>query len=557
MATGYEKYKTPFYEVQIVPAIGAKKPFKLPYQVHKLIQKVEIIRTFDKCFINDIINIHMIEGSREPYSSSDKVDTRELYPLETGSNDGITNRPGLLTDLRFSNSGTGITALDNLPIDINPGELVSDVAPEFPLSGDVSTPRLNIKKSTPGSGIKYLFQEGNYVIVTWGYLEDPKSVKKVASRITLIQTEFPENDHPRTNIVCQGPAQILDKLSAPIGRSFFTKIPAGVDVSSGKIMLKHKDIPTSTMIKQICQSAGIKCIINDTFDADTLEDGRAKKLPAGVSLHQFFKDLASRHNAYYMPFIDTDSLDTVISFINRTDFEKTTTIEDQNLFVYKGSGSILKSLSVKVDFGGITGATKLGYNADGELKGTVADNGGDRYLTLFEGQKLANSDATSYDQSAKKLAKSFKGGTTTGKAEVNPEADSNKNLDPLTQSSAACMSRIVALEFTTLGNTQIEPGQTILFQNIGDRYSGTYNVLTVNHILEPNSYICTGSANSAALSGGIGANTAYIPGDKIDTKRSVSLFEAAPKPLNNSSLPSVTGSLTGGSPKAEHDKKRK
>ena len=65
MTTGYELFKTPFFEVSVARA-GSAQYVKLPYQVHKLISKVEITESFVPCTPLQI-SLTLYEGSRQPF----------------------------------------------------------------------------------------------------------------------------------------------------------------------------------------------------------------------------------------------------------------------------------------------------------------------------------------------------------------------------------------------------------------------------------------------------------------------------------------------------------
>jgi hypothetical protein len=555
MTTGYERFKTPFYDIYVGgPNDAPSKMIKLPYQILKLIQKVEIVRTFDACLINDIVNITFIEGSREPYSQLFGT-TDPLYRDE-GSKASLTNKPGLIPDLTFTSGGVGIKALDSV---LDKGQdlvqAVTAATSLLPLDGLKFTGPVDIDKPKESVGLKYLLQEGNKIKVTWGYVEGQisGSNKSVISQITTMQTQFPENGSPITTITCTGHEDRLDRISTPIGVKFSKKIPAGADTNTGKLLLREEDLSTKEVIQKICNDAGIKLIISDTLDGDKLNKDNVKKWIAGESLYQLFTRLAHRHNAFFTSYIDPYDGKETIAFIKRSEFEKTSTIDDANLFVYKGAGSILKSVSIIAAFSGITGAATSGVTRDGKLTTSISEGGTE--VVLYKGQMLTPQNPGSTSASSKKISKSStRGGTSTGKVEVHPEIDNKTNTKVILNADANCSGKQIALEFVTLGHHSLEPGQTIHFKNIGQRYSGKYHVQTVTHIIDSSGYICRGAAYGYGLSGGVGVTpNKSIPGEENEaTLNPVQLYDKAPKSLSNA----AKGLSTGGSAKAKYDKTR-
>src|SRR6266478_6602950 len=189
---GYSKFKTPFYEIQVSDSTGKRK-VELPHHILRLVEKVEVFETFQTSENKEFgtLTVHFIEGSREPANKDVSIGTEGLYsvPLEKDNSDldisgSLTNRTGIITDLRFSGN-SGITFL----IDEEKRSGKVDNTAQKNVINQKTIRQHNRESSAP----LFLFQERNQIKVTWGYKEDPQTVRSFIGHIIMVQTDFPES----------------------------------------------------------------------------------------------------------------------------------------------------------------------------------------------------------------------------------------------------------------------------------------------------------------------------------------------------------------------------
>ena len=513
MAADYRKFKTPFYEIEIGDSSG-QRLVKLPHHILRLVEKVEIVETFVAGEFSTM-SIDFVEGSREPASPDAKLGTAGLYQIPTSGGDtdldisgSITNRTGAITDLRFSgNSGiTFLTAEER-----KKGKI--DRQPQENVDGDTVTRAYKKENSRP----VFLLQERNQVRVTWGYIEDPSTIRSVRGYIMVISTQYPENGSVRTTIQCQDTRTALDQVATTKGVPFGRRKITG----KGNSIVVFEDMKTDALIRDICDKAGIASLVSKNLPADTVDSDKQKLWIAGESFHQFMTRLAATHNCYYTVVPNPKTGKDTLYFIKKTDFESRLVIADTDLTRYKSPGSILKSVDIKADFGGVSGNAQKGVAKDGKQPSNVTQSSA--AVSQFKGEQLIpNSPVGNGNEiaAAKGVADKVANGDVTGTVDVNPSSN-RKRLDDMSQVNAEASQRNITLEFTSLGYTRFHPG-AIEFGNLGVRYSGKYRLLTVTHTLDGNGYICRGTATSWALQqGGVvlpDANKAP-EGKKVDVQQ--------------------------------------
>jgi hypothetical protein len=493
MAADYRKFKTPFYEIEIGDSSG-QRLVKLPHHILRLVEKVEIVETFVAGEYSTI-SIDFIEGSREPASPDARLGTSGLYQIPTSGTKpdldiagSITNRTGAITDLRFSGNG-GITFLTEE--ERKKGKI--DRTPQENVVGDTVTRGYKKEPSRP----VFLFQERNQVKVTWGYIEDPASVRSVRGYIMVVQTNFPETGQVRTTIQCQDTRTALDQIATTKGVPFGRRKITG----KGNSIVVFEDMKTDALIRDIANKAGMPAIVSENLPADTVDADKQKLWIAGESFHQFMTRLAAIHNAYYTVVPDPKTGKDTLVFIKKTDFENRLVIADTDLTRWKSPGSILKSVEIKADFGGVSGNAQKGIGKNGE-KPQITNNTSSQ-VTQFKGEELVPNGPVGNGNevfAAKQISEKVANGETTGTVDVNPSSN-RKRLDDVSNVNAEASQRNIQLEFTSLGYTKFHPG-VIEFGNLGVRYSGKYRLLTVTHTLDSSGYTCRGSATSSAVATG-------------------------------------------------------
>jgi hypothetical protein len=538
MGADFSKFKTPFFKVKI--GDSKSKPenmINLPHHILRLVSKVEITETFEEGQFNTI-NITFIEGSREPASPDAELGTSGLYKISNNIDGGggadldvagsLTNRTGIIADLRFSGTG-GITFLTKQEQKKN----AIDTRLQKNVNDDSTTRAYPREQSKP----TLLFQERNKVAVTWGYLEDPSSVRTIMGYIMLVNVKYPDNGQVETNITIHDTNSALDQLALDKGVAFGTKI----NTPAGNSITKFEDVITQDLIRDICNKSGIPCIISPNLPFPTLDTDRQKIWLAGESFKQFMDRLAKQENAYFKVTPNpTTGIDTLY-FINKTDFENKVVIP-KSFLTYKGPNSILKKAEVTVDFGGIQGSSKVGVDLEGKNTKVSSQTGGVN-ISVFEGQKsivdnnpisemnpiLAAEGIFNYAVNVNSLGpktlieNSVK--WTPPKCEVTPYENPQKKQDSA-EVDAASSSRQIQLNFTTIGFTKLTPG-TVELSGLGVRYSGKYRVITVSHKITSSGYETECRALSMAMTaGGILDPQALVEKDKERDQVDIKLMES-------------------------------
>lgn len=489
--TDYGRFRTPFRKIEVGDSSGNNMQ-ELPPDLYKLVEKIEIIETLSSgtCLYNHQIAITFIEGSREPLQT-DSDNENAFY--KTSDTSSLNNRVGLIPDLIFQPNGSigflkevGSLIAQQLP-SINSLQSLSNFTP--------SLEDINIISGTANATTNFVFKEGNFIKVTFGYIEDPDNQRAIMSPIKLLETEFPDNDQPRTTITCIGLENSIDKISTPIGKSFSIPIPTGIS-ETGQPLFNYQDQSIGQIISSVLP--GIKTIISNKFLAPLLDKHSIKVWAAGESFYQFMQKQASRMNAYTGVVIDAGTHEEVFFFISKEDYNNSLIITDPNFFNFKQPGSILKNVHIRADFGNMSGVMGGGVNDNGK----PVYQGYNKLVATPIAQGEAVMDLSENNKISQIVSSNTRGGQAVGKVFSSPEANTPGALSDRAASYNNCgYSKIIGLEFTCLGYPLLFPGP-IKIGNIGTRYSGVYNVLSVTHTLDASGYVCKGSATSMSLVGG-------------------------------------------------------
>ena len=455
MATDYTKFKTPYFDIEIGDPKWETR-IKLPEYLLRLVTKVELTEAF--------------------YTS----DSPGATTLTLSFVEGFTKEPGFLTDLIFDGRG-GLSSLTE------EGKKKAKAVPKF------------------------LFQEKNKVKLTWGYLEDKENSRSYMGYITIATTNFPETGIPTTTITCTPfSATMGDQLSTKKGRGFATKTTLS---KGGDSLLVFEDLKTDDLIRKAAKDLKLGVIISENLTQATIDKHKQKMWVSGQSFQQLMTRLADASGCTYG--IETDpktGKDTII-FVSKKDFEKRVVLSDLNLLHWKQPGSILKSVNVNADFGGLTGNDQKGFDADGK---PIENDPKTKEQLLVERkssttgkkQQIVDPNPLSGNvvPTAGALDSTFANGGTVGTAEYNP-AQSKQDHTEKSVVRAAGQLQLIQLDFTTIGYTRLTPG-IVEISGIGTRYSGKYRVMSVTHTIDSNGYItkCQATSHSLAIGGVVPEN---------------------------------------------------
>lgn len=470
MAVDYTKFKTPYYNIEVGDP-SWKNVVKLPEWLFRRITKVEI---------------------QEAFHTPDNPGTTQLTISFT---EGFDNDPGIITDLVFDGK-QGITSLSE------DGKKKENLSPKF------------------------LFQERNLVKVTWGYLEDRESSRSYMAQIFQATTTFSDSTSTSTTITCLPWTWIGDQLSTKNGRQFGTKT---VTSKAGDSLVAFEDLKTDALVRKLADDLDMTTIVSKNLLSATVDKHKIKMWVSGQSFHQFMTRLADTSGCVYGIEYNPKTGKNVIIFITKQDFEKRVVIPDVNLLWWKQPGSILKSINLNCNFGGLTDNSQKSVNEKGEE--ITNKKTSQQHIVQFRNtingkkQEVIDTDPTNVNPSrpAINLGKVANGGTIAGKSEINP-AQNKEDQDDKANIKKAFTPAIVTLDFTTVGFTGLTPGITQI-SGIGLRYSGKYRIMTVTHTIDSNGYTTKCSAMSQVITGGGITPTNITQGQETEQKVDVKQFD--------------------------------
>jgi hypothetical protein len=494
----YSTLKTPYYKISVADSTG-QNFIELPKSMMQLVERVEILETFQsETCMHGKIGITFIEGSREPFFNNEDTDTTSVY----GSGAKLTNKTGLLGDLRFQGQGNQISLTSFAANAVGQvakkaSNLIGAVAGL--LGGGQITETFGNQKSP--EAVKYVFQERNMIKVEWGYREDSKLKRVVQAPIVAIQYDFYENDMPRMNITCLETSYSLDQLSVGVGTMFGSLITTGVS-PEGTQLKEFSGLTVTQIVNDIATKVGMQAVTSKNFLNESATQGTGFILNPDESVHQFLVKLAKTTHSYYQVKINPKTNRETIYFIAKNEMDSTLFSPDDQLLRYRGKNSILKSVSINADFGGINGNRVAQIDKNGNE--VVVDSRDPISVGLFEGAQLVDTDATSNNpiKSAQSLQKQLAKTTMpVSRTEVAPARKHKAGIRESSQANTGCQSaRLISMEFTTIGFPNLIPG-THRFSGLGERYSGEYHIIAVTHTLDKDGYTCRGTGQSSSIFG--------------------------------------------------------
>ena len=545
----YRTLKTPFYNIYVSDSSGSNF-IKLPPSLLKLVEKVEILETFqsESC-MHGKVAITFAEGSREPFAANIDADTSGVY----GASVKTTNKIGMLADLRFESNGgvIGLTAQSAALI----GKALSTASNlagsvEGFLSFDAPPETFGNKK--PPSPVRYLFQENNMIKVEWGYLEDSKLTRTVVAPVVAVQYDFPDKDMPKLTINCLSTSYALDQLSIGVGKIFGVKIPVGIS-ENGVPILDVLGLTVGQIVQEVCTKIGMDCLISDSFLNESPAEGTGLVMNPDESIHQFFVKLAKTTHSYYKVDINPKTGKETVFLISKNELDSTLISSDATMLKYRGYNSILKSVNILADFGTPTGNRVTQIDKKGNVN-SVDSRESVKTVGMFEGAEQLNTDPTSNNPiTSAQLAQSSLAKTSipVGRTEVMPANQDKIGLRESSQASAGCQAdRLISMDFTTIGYPQLIPG-THSFSGLGERYTGEYHVIAITHTIDKDGYTCRGNAQSHSIFGNSGVQyLSPTQGKKKDASKSIQLFEKLSNVdagnIGKGTIDSLTGSDSTG-----------
>lgn len=538
----HDARKTPFFQISVADSKGSKF-VPIPYQVHRLIEKIEIKEMFGTGWcVPGQFTIYLLEGSREPYPMNKQVNTSVSYPLDSKGSGTLTNNVGMLADLRYTDNGGGesITSLaktatgmilDNLQDAADLGnEVAGALLEDNPLeAASKDSPKLitTDKKTPPVKPVKYIFQQRNQIKIVWGYVEDLQNRRSVIGYINGIDLEYPENDHPKVKIVAADPSMHFDQVSGIFGASFFNSSTNGVTVF-GDPIVSFENMTIKEVIEKFSDDAGMaEPIVSDEFDDIELDKYAFNVVPAGMSPNQFFGELSKKYDAYYKVQVDPSTGEDTIVFLSKREYNAKLISNDKTLLTYKNPGSIIKSVQLKAEYTNLNGHAKGFVTEKGELT-AVAGKTPVQVGIVEAGSQYTDSDPTGNNPvtSAKGTSSAFNSPFSVGTHEYTPEGNSVKTVTRQTDAKNNChLEDTVTINLTTIGYPKLRPGPWYI-GGLGQRYSAVYYFKEVTHTIEAaGGYVCTlMGGNNSDLSGTGKSADGVAQTQKIQEQADVGMF---------------------------------
>ena len=527
------QFRTPYFEIEVGET--ADKTNKLPHLLHRLADSVQITQTMENCS-KIMATITFIEGSREPFNTLNE-NTNSLYQSSDGSI--ISNSAGMLADLVFAGNGGAISFTNISSIANAATEAVSNVA-SLASSFNSKLIEFNPTPSKKVKGSRYVFKEGNFVKVVWGYKEN-KSPAAFLGQIKVIQYEFPESEAAKMILTVESFSSTFDQIAAYDASPFFNKKPAGVD-EAGNQTLKLEGLKSSEILKKLAADADFDLIISDSFEAELAGKDANHVWPAGLRFTQLLAEFAKKHNAVSIATFNPKTSKPTLIFTRRTDFFGTEILPSK-LFRWRGQDSIIKSLAIRFDYGSLSGAGVVGIGNDGVPIKSATEQPVD---VLMAEKKATIDTSTGTNQNGvnnlKKKVGNKQVGTTTYQGPV-PAA----NAQAFADSAATCpINNAIALEITTLGHPGLRPG-TITITGLANRYDAPYFIKVCEHKLSSEGYVCNITAmGHLTANGSVHPDSVNIQkkldDEKIDIQLAVPQTTNSSATINNKTSEAIKGS---------------
>lgn len=549
-----EARKTPFYKIAISDSKG-QKFVELPYQLQRLVEKVEIKEMFGTGWCTPgQFTISFMEGSREPYPNSNEINTSQSYPIDSTGAGSLTNTTGMLADLRYVNSG-GEETITSIPVgvtgiildNLGSGDLEEALGSVLEKASGISPQLITLDgKITSNQPVKYLFQQRNKIKITWGYLEDNATRRTVIGSIAGIEIEYPDADQVKLKVISVDTALHFDQVSGIFGARFFTSAVSGTS-KTGKPLVTFKNLSVKKLIEKFSKDAGMGTpMVSDEFDDVSLDKYAFNVIPAGFSPNQYFGELAKKYDAYYRVYVDPTTGQDTIVFLAKGEYNSKPLSDDKNMFTYRAPGSIIKTVQLKAEYGALAGSAAGGVNEAGKQVAIATK------APVTIGMVDADSQYTDSDPTGNNPVTAAKGAVTSlntpfavGTHHYTPEANDVKTVSRQAEAKSECqIEKTIIINLSTIGYAPLRPGPWYI-GGLGSRFTGTYYLNEVTHTLDAGGYVCSAMGGNHSDYGNTGKNA-------NNTKQTQKVEQAI-----NVGLVKVDSTATGGTASDTYNSKQK
>jgi len=501
--------QTPFYEIRVYAfdSRGKTRDAKLTQEIKRLIDNI-VITDAATSSINKGVSSLEITFKETAYLPQDS----NLRGTSNNVHGQITNRPGAILDLRFK-SEKGFTFVSKEEVE-----------------------RGKIDSNGKKEPLIYLFQSGNLIEVTWGYL-DPYKSKTQTFEIKTISVSGGGSGDGNVTLT-----------AIPPGLKSATKNKVSRAVTFLDETNEHQTVPLS--LKQVVWKVAKANQVYLVFDHKPIDmkklperglkydralsngdsapaDNVPFVLPRNSTTYEFLDELAELYQAVVEirqiriedPKIIKDlhirrdnstRFRTVLFF---TPYRKIYNIKKvKTILKYRDTeGTILSYNIDDINGSKIRGATVSALTDD-----TISENSS----VVVDQLVVPNKKVESKDNIDYSLQKSFKdnlGVSPAGKSLTTPYGGKDSK-EQLSDKAVAVNSFPIMISLNVIGDTSLIT-ETVKVKNIGTRYSGTYDIFSVVHNIGNHGYTCTLQGRSQYISqGGTDASELVIAKKEEEVK---------------------------------------
>jgi hypothetical protein len=443
-------------------------------------------------------------------------DDKALRPQDPKVFGELTNRSAAITDLRFD-SEKGFTFVSKEEMD----------------SGRTTGGRTQNRKNEP---IVYLFQGGNYIDITWGYLEPYKARTR---RFTIAKITA-EGSGSGDAVTIQAYDAVKDFAES--------KSDQGIT-----FIENEKKLSLQQVLFKLAASQGVKLkfdgkVINSypvgtsVYDPErTKQEDSAPKvetpftLPRGVNLKQYLDSLANEYDSYYtIETVKVDDIEPQPKFAEGSPEARRQFTQNLGKKQVGDIEEILVFSRVPKFFEKLIGTFKyrdrdgivLAYALNGleYPKDVKASATGGNSEELFEAKRrtdvlVENDTRPSFVSDRERQQFTLALGTNRVGSSVTSPAETEQSTENYASQANDELQYFADLNVTTIGDPEHKPG-LIVVDNIGVRYSGEYRAVQVSHSISSASYVTQWIAKRKTIEdAGVGRDNLAIENEEQKVRR--------------------------------------
>jgi hypothetical protein len=473
--------KIPFYDIEVFSADG-KRNASLTDTIKRLIDSITIsdnLTNSDGASANEL----RITFKQHDYLPQDGA-LRPQSPRYFGE---LTNRPGAVLDLRFD-SEKGFTF----------------VSKEEMESGTTTESRTQSKASEP---VVFVFQEGNLIDITWGYLE-PLKTRKRRFKISQVIMSGGTSGDGTVEVICFDITNDMQNAVPKRGVTF--------EKNQKKESLKAVLFRVSNAFNAQLRFDGevvqgpVENIGTEIYDRiranqkDSAPPDRPFVFHSDTNAKDFINRLAREYESYVKIDYDETTQKYIVDFRLSADiFEKPSFV-----FNYKDSSGDVLNYNIQSFQGLINSDTStIATNDNGAIER-------EEYIPLEISEPSIKVPAPEPDDIKNKFEDNI-GSTKVGKSEVLPteKEEAVIQFNQMNVFAAAYKSNIT---MTTVGDPDYTPA-LITLNNVGARYSGDYRIFQVIHKISSAGYTCAWNGKRFIVGeGGVAGSTTGNEESKTD-----------------------------------------